>query len=340
MTLWESVKFDYPDVPTMITAEERKYLYWLGSDYWKDGGHVVEIGPWLGGSTICLASGMRVNPQRSNFRLHVIDNFLWRAFMGHRKALPLNEGDSFQSYFERNVEDYLDLITVHRQTLPSESTPRDQLDANISLKEGEKVPILDWKINEPVEILFVDGAKSWSGFQFLLAQFCKHMEPGKSLIVCQDYKYWGTYWIALIIEYFIGHFKLEHNLGNNTVSFRLTSELSLDEIDRLGSVENFNLEAGLALLENASQRLLALEDRLGALILQSCKVRFCFHKQERSAALEMFRKLESEWPHRLSGESIDRMRQWLEEETNMAHKPSRSWILGGVIRRIGRYFPI
>lgn len=337
MNPWKNIDFDYPNVPTMISAEERNYLYWLGSQFWRGRGHVVEIGPWLGGSTICLAAGMSKNSQNSSFNLHVYDNFIWREFMSQRCALPIEAGESFQTYFEHNVRNYFNVITIHRQTLPADSVTRDKLDASISIKANEEIPQLEWGIEEPVEILFIDGAKSWDGFRHLLTNFCKFMEPGNNLIVCQDYKYWGAYWIPLIMEYFSDKFKFVHNLPNNTVAFSLVSQISHDEIHRLGSVDNFDLDEGLGLLESASQRFLAQGDRLGALIIQSCKIRFCFHKKERLIALEVFRKLESKWPNHLDGQSIDKIREWLENETQMYHKPSRRWTYCNIIRKFLSY---
>jgi len=59
---WQrSVLPPLPRVPTMLTPEERLYLHWLGAVVWSGRGCVVEIGPWLGGSTVCLAAGMRAS---------------------------------------------------------------------------------------------------------------------------------------------------------------------------------------------------------------------------------------------------------------------------------------
>ena len=65
----------------MVTREECRYLHWLTSSHWRGEGHVVEMGPWLGGSTISLAMGMIDNPRRDGWKLHVYDNFVWREFM-------------------------------------------------------------------------------------------------------------------------------------------------------------------------------------------------------------------------------------------------------------------
>jgi hypothetical protein len=53
---WNGIRFRLPPtIPSMISAEERRYLYWLASENWKCEGHIVEVEPWLGGSTYCLA---------------------------------------------------------------------------------------------------------------------------------------------------------------------------------------------------------------------------------------------------------------------------------------------
>ena len=59
-----------PEVPTMLSPEERRYLYWLGNEVWSGRGCVVEIGSWLGGSTVCLAAGMRASGHPAAGRLH------------------------------------------------------------------------------------------------------------------------------------------------------------------------------------------------------------------------------------------------------------------------------
>src|SRR6187431_2237505 len=107
---WKNVPFAYPRaVPTMLAEEEKKYLFWLGRDAWRGEGLVVEIGPWLGGSTVCLAAGMRASSKNTRGRLHTVDNFLWRDFMATRAPLPLQNAQSFDSYFLNNIERYRDI---------------------------------------------------------------------------------------------------------------------------------------------------------------------------------------------------------------------------------------
>src|SRR5262245_37306529 len=48
-----------PPVPGMVTDAECRYLYWLASTHYRGRGAVVEVGTWLGRSTLHLAAGLR-----------------------------------------------------------------------------------------------------------------------------------------------------------------------------------------------------------------------------------------------------------------------------------------
>ena len=318
----------------MITPEEMRYLYWLGEHFWEDSGHIVEIGPWLGGSTACLASGMRHRVQPTKGKCHVFDNFIWRDFMSARASLPLSDGCSFQPYFEDNLTAFRDFLVVHRQALPDDDVPLDKLaDSVWSTGEDKKIAPLTWNTGEPVEILFIDGAKSWTGLAHLLRVFSESLIPGKSLIVCQDYKFWGSYWVPMMFEYFIGHFDMTHNLNHNTVSFRLTRGISESEFDNMPGYRDIGLDSGIELLESASQRLLNMGDRLGALILQGCKVRYCLNMGAQDTAIRHFRELEAKWPVRTENYTINRLRAWLEGETGANYAPSLHSHFGTVMRK-------
>ena len=337
MRPWDSLKFDCLDIPTMITGEEMRYLYWLGRNFWKDNGHIVEIGPWLGGSTACLASGMRHRIRHPERKCHVFDNFIWRDFMSARAGLPLNTGDSFQSYFQENLADFNDLLVVHRQALPEDDVPLDELANSIrSTGDEKKIEPLVWNTGEPVEILFIDGAKSWTGLAYLLRVFNEALIPGKSFLVCQDYKFWGSYWVPMMFEYFIEHFDMTHNLNHNTVSFRLTRGISESEFDKMPDYKYIGIENGIELLEAASQRLQNIGDRMGGLILQGCKVRFYLNMGNIDAAIHLFRKLEATWPIRFENHTINSMRAWLENETETIHAPSLYCHFCSKMRKIQR----
>jgi len=171
------------------------------------------------------------------------------------------------------------------------------------------------------------------GLIFLLSEFSNYLIPGKTLIVCQDYKYWGTYWIPLIFEMLRDHVELVHNLKYNTVTFRLTSKLEAEAIQSLGDFSDLSINSGMEYLSKAGHRLSSINDRLGAAILQVCMVRFLAHKGEVEAALETYRKVESEWPFRADTHNLELARQWLEDHLKQPITPSRRSQIRKLLKR-------
>jgi len=210
---WSKLNFRYPDIiPTMISREEKRYLYWLGKSFWSGKGVVVEIGPWLGGSTVCLAMGMKESNHNSYKHLKVFDNFIWREFMQERAKLSISSGDSFESFFLKNLSNYRDVVEHYKRALPDEVIVGDRESAGIRFAEKDEVPILKSSFNDPVDILFIDGAKSYNGMLYLLKTFHKNFIPQKTYFVCQDYKYHGTYWVPAIITKLRNYLKPVHNI--------------------------------------------------------------------------------------------------------------------------------
>ena len=306
---WGDVTYS-PGVPTMITPEECGYLKWLGS-VWRDEGHILEIGPWLGGSTRALAAGVEGSDLEPTHRLHTCDNFVWRAFMSDRAPLPLVEGQSFRPYFEENIRDWKDLIVVHEASLPDEAV--DRLTVSVGTIEPEPNKLLRWR-QGPIEILFIDGAKSWKALLHLLRETAGSLVPG-ALVVCQDYKYSGTYWVPLMIEMLRGHFALEDVLSENTASFRVTEPIEASDLEELpGEVRELARETGLEALDLAAARLRSYGDPHGALILEAAKVRFLGNVGGMPGALRVFRQVERRWPMRAGTMNLDRARKWLIDE--------------------------
>src|SRR5688500_100370 len=63
-------------IPSETTIAERVYLYRYFQGLWGGQGKVIEIGPFLGGTTRAIAWGMSRNPRLSpDARLHTFDRF-------------------------------------------------------------------------------------------------------------------------------------------------------------------------------------------------------------------------------------------------------------------------
>lgn len=355
---WNDVAFGPVPVPTMITREEQRYLYWLPSTQWTGEGVVVEMGPWLGGSTLCLAAGIRdsAHARRFSTPLHVIDDFVWREFMAGAGRPDLAPGASFEANFRENLREHEGLLAVHRGSLPDDPRPDDPdphavhdvaapAARNVGASKGS---LLRWTTPEPVEILFVDGAKSWEGMRHLLAEVGPHLLPGTSLLVCQDYKYQGAYWVPLVLELLSHRLELIHVLERNTVTFRLTAPLSAEDVRAVGSLAELDPERGVTLLEAAAARLRGggdrlgvHEDRLGAAILGAATARLLAHKGLSDAARRAFRDAERAWPLGDAGRAqLERARAWLEARLDEGLPPSARTRLRRAFHPVLRRLPL
>jgi hypothetical protein len=306
---WLSSSFVYPEyIPTMISREERQYLWWLAATVWKDIGHILEMGPWLGGSTVCLAEGVCARRERPRHRLFTVDNFVWRRFMSDRANLTLEPGESFEHVFRRNVAPYGGLVETQAAWLPDEIVEGDCWAENVR-GDGSRGNLFRWQ-DGPVEIAFVDGAKSWAGFAHLLAEVGPSLTPD-SLLVLQDYKYWGSYWVPMMSELVADRLELVHALPANTITFRVTAPLEFDCDAALPDID-----IGLALLERAASRLDLHADRLGANVVRLSGVRYLAHQGDTRGAVNLLRLTANARPLSCSFLDVDATHEWLETYTN------------------------
>ena len=124
----------------------------------------------------------------------------------------------------------------HAATLPTKPSRYHEATAKRFANEANVPALNTVPGDEPVEILFIDGAKSWRGMAHLFRIVRERMIPEKTLLVCQDYKYWGTYWVPMMMSRMRGYVEPVHNvLGATTVAFRLTRDIPLS---LLGSLED------------------------------------------------------------------------------------------------------
>jgi hypothetical protein len=177
---WRRVSVPAPlaAMRSMLTHEERQYLVWLGAERVEGWGAVIDLGAWLGSSSAAFAEGFR----RAGRPLTVqaFDRFTWEAEPGHMSSsagLEIDGGADFLPMFLHEIGEYAPWITPRRADLLGYT----------------------WT-GGPIEVLFVDAAKSWELVNAILAGFAHALVPGKSRVVLQDYRLHDAYWLPLIFE--------------------------------------------------------------------------------------------------------------------------------------------
>jgi hypothetical protein len=234
---WNNRDFSVPEeifaVPGMLSNQEKRMLYYLARDEYSGEGVIVDMGSFLGGSTICFAAGLRA---RSFARpvIHAYDLFKLGESERQRDFFPENAPPDLRTraIFDQYLEDYLGLITVH---------------------EGD-VLTFPWD-DGPIEILFVDIAKSYKVMDHLLMCYFPALVPSKSLIVVQDYL-WGTSgpWHHIVMEKLSDYCEYVVDTDINSVVFLLKRGIPREVLSQCRWME-IPMEEKVRLMESAIEKL-------------------------------------------------------------------------------------
>lgn len=161
--------------PAMLTGEERRYLIWLGAAAYRAEGAIVDLGTWLGGSAALFVEGVRRAGRAT--RIHSFDLFQWEEFMEGSHPLGLPPGADFRPAARELLGEAAAQVDLQRA------------DLNTCVWEGG-----------PIEILFVDAAKSWALLNAILCGFAPALVPGRSRVVLQDFRYHYCHWLPLVFD--------------------------------------------------------------------------------------------------------------------------------------------
>jgi hypothetical protein len=175
---WKGMECPRFDIPGMISNEEIEYYHWVARYY--SGEHsVVELGPWLGHSTMHLATALKASLQRPGKRIHVYDDFVWRPDWMNQHLRPHDPAapkayDSFEYLFNHYTTPAANLLDVHRGKITD-------YDGN------EHLPVIAWH-GGPIEMLIVDCGRTIKANQSWFDLFSPSFIPNRTLVVMQDWR--------------------------------------------------------------------------------------------------------------------------------------------------------
>lgn len=208
----------------MTTMTERAYLYWYAKRIFAGRGHIVDLGCWLGSTTISLAMGLEQNHRaKSEKPIHGYDEFVWRSYMDSSAMGTILEGkyrpgDSFLDEFERRTFQLRQYIKPCPGDLAKVGWPGD-----------------------PIEFLLIDAMKSWAAATGVVQSFFPALMPGVSLILHQGFAHWFTSWIHPIHYRFRDYFEPVYDVpASGSMVFRLNRELPLDLLRQEWSADQFS----------------------------------------------------------------------------------------------------
>lgn len=222
-------------IPSETTAAERRFLYTFFAHLWGGDANVVEVGPFLGGTSRAIALGMLANPSRSpGSRLYTYDRFddyyepdrlldylapLFAAgLLGERERAVVAAGARFDGVFDaiHRGTTYGDLVVPRDRPLP---------DAPGQSEEGlfELDPGIEF------DAVFVDGCKSWYGTKYFMRRVLEATRA-RSHVIFQDYGWHTCFWIPAF-AYAMGDSLTLTARVDTTSAFHLSGRLSGSDVD-------------------------------------------------------------------------------------------------------------
>lgn len=201
----------------LLTDSEVQLLYWLMKEVYSGQGEIVELGTWLGGSTVAMAAGLKANPDAVNKEIHVYDLFIWEKHYNTYYGLdyPFQQGDCYLDLYRQNVQPHVSVLNIHKGDVCN----------------------LGWT-SRPIEILFIDIMKTAATAKCVTANFFPYLIPETSFIVHQDFKVWNTFWIHLLMFRLRQYFLPVLNVGDaGTTVFKLMRAIPKDAIFQACSFE-------------------------------------------------------------------------------------------------------
>lgn len=218
---------------TMAIEAERRLLYYLASEYFADEGHIVDAGCLLGGSTLAFGYGLQAWQARTGrllrHRIHAYDRFIAEPWMFEQQHLSseYRPGQSLLPKFTELTAPVGALVTVHEGDI-----------AGLGRPEG------------PIELLFVDVAKTPALSDYIVREFFPALIPGRSIVVQQDYLYdfEAAGWLHVTMEHYAEHFRILTDTMQNSVAFLYERAIPPERLmphtlERLGAVDKIALMA-------------------------------------------------------------------------------------------------
>lgn len=237
MVVDEKTRLLLDEIPTETKLDERFFLYWFFRNIWDGQTDVVEIGPFLGGSTRSIALGMLANARRNkNARLYTYDRFddyypadrlkaIVRPLLdsgklrGHEfvsSQSPRRFKEIFDSIHDGQV--YTPLIKSFSAELPDSPDDTSLIDNLLTLPDHVQSGAI-----------FIDGCKSWFGTKWFMKESAKVTTIG-SYLIFQDYGWYTCFWLAAFLKIMEENFELLGSV-HDTYIFSLVESLDADDIE-------------------------------------------------------------------------------------------------------------
>jgi hypothetical protein len=226
------------EIPSETTPSERRFIYSFFAKTWKGQANVLEIGPFLGGTTRAVAHGMIKNPKMNpDALIYTYDRFsnyydtarlaqtleplIAKGALDRSKIASLGKEAPFKEVFDmiHGPKPYGKIIRSMEGILPDSPEENGKVSPQFRPPEGKRF-----------DAVFVDGCKSWFGTKEFMKQMAPCVNEG-AFFIFQDYGWFTCFWIPAFTAIFGANFELV-GFTDNTYAFHYRKALSADEIEK------------------------------------------------------------------------------------------------------------
>lgn len=202
------------DIPAMVSSDEMAFFSESAARYAGREGAMVDLGCWLGSTSIALAQGIPSHGSNANYQKEKVlgfDRFIWEAWMpAHIPYCLYHSGDTFLPEARRVV--------------------RDRGGGRVELIQAD-LAIYEWR-DGPIKILLVDAMKNQNIAYQITRTFYPSLVTG-SLLIHQDFKHYYTSWIHVLQYRLRQYFRLDRSVPRSgTVAFEALAPIPRDAIDQ------------------------------------------------------------------------------------------------------------
>ncbi len=187
-------------VATMLSSQEQNLLYLIAKEYFTGEGAIFDGGCCNGGCVQSFAKGLHDTnaPVKNTIYAYewgqVTSKYL-QDFFKKNHGIDYNIGDSFIELTKGNLENCIG--SQYIKFLPGD--------------------ILEQEYPEKIEIFFLDVCKA-PDVNHAMIQLLERCIPEKTLIIQQDYKWYGTPWLNISMGYLKDYlYTFECNIPNTQV---------------------------------------------------------------------------------------------------------------------------
>jgi hypothetical protein len=202
-----------PEIPGMVSSDEMAFFRESAARYFGKEGAIVDLGCWLGSTSIALAQGILSHGSAAdnrNEKVFGLDMFQWEAWMpAHIPYCLYEPGDSFLPEARRVV--------------------REHGGGRVELIQAD-LGLYQWS-GGPIKILLVDAIKNEDLAIQIPRNFFPSLTPG-SLLIHQDFKHYYTSWIHVLQYRLRQYFRFYRSVRWGTVAFEVVASVPREAVDR------------------------------------------------------------------------------------------------------------